>query len=328
MECDNKHITLKLTHNMSHRMTHLCDGTRLHQLLLNYLSNAVKFTGSGGSITINCELTPCAQPEYEGWDDILLEVTDTGIGIEDPSKLFVPYMQATRTIGAEFGGTGLGLSIAKTLTELMSGHTGISSELGMGTRVWSVVRLKRAPELDLRCSEGLAEAVAQAASAVVPPTPPTTASPVSPKLCSKAAFRILVAEDNKVNEKVVRHMLQRLGFTNVSVAPNGRNAVDLIEASMKEGEVSLKQRFNLVLMDCMMPVMDGYEATRLIREMDEASPSGGVGANGRLPVVALTASASAEDRDMCKQAGMDSMVTKPIMIEQLQELLEQYVSAV
>ena len=194
------------------------------------------------------------------------------------SAIFQPFMQAERGTARRFGGSGLGLSIVTRLVGLMDGHISLESEVGVGTTV--TVRL----ELD----------------ASEPPQAPAAREGTRPT----GTLRVLLVEDNPVNQHVVRTMLERCACA-VEVAGNGRQAVDLV---VREG-----RPFDLVLMDCQMPELDGFEATREIRE-----------AGSTLPIVALTANATPADKAACIDAGMDDFASKPIRLGALRELLNRH----
>jgi signal transduction histidine kinase/ActR/RegA family two-component response regulator len=243
------------------------DPIRVRQVLLNLASNAVKFTESG-NVRIEVSRPDVAR--------IALAVIDTGIGIstEHQAKLFTQFTQADSSTTRRYGGTGLGLAISKRLVELMGGEIGVVSVPGQGSTFTFVLPLLAAAE---------------------PVARPSTVAPSKPALLKNRSRRVLVVEDNPVNQQVARHMLTRLGHT-VDVAEHGKEAI----AALRE------QQYDLVLMDCQMPVMDGYEATRQIR--DPGSPV----LDHDIPIVAMTANAFAEDRERCLAAGMNDFLAKPV----------------
>jgi CheY-like chemotaxis protein len=257
------------------------DALRLRQVLSNLVGNAVKFT-SNGSIT----LTLGARG-----DQLRFEVTDTGVGIapEAQASLFKPFQQGDASTTRRFGGTGLGLALARELVLLMRGSIGVSSKLGEGATFW----------FQVPCVAARDGARAQ-----------TPLPQLAPATAGQAAIsgRVLVVDDNEVNLLVARALVERAGCE-VEVARDGLEAVRALESSP----------FALVLMDCQMPVLDGFEATRRIRQLP--------GEPGRTPVVALTASAMPEELAECRRAGMDDCLTKPLVRAQLERVLKTWLRA-
>ncbi|MBX3018166.1 MAG: PAS domain S-box protein [Bdellovibrionaceae bacterium] len=265
------------------------DPARIGQVLLNLLGNAIKFTPSG-KVSVSVAL----KSRDDQGCTLEFSVIDTGIGITPEQKrmLFRPFTQADGSTARRYGGTGLGLSICKMLTELMGGQVGVESEPGKGSRFFFTVRIKPA------------FMVLESPARVLPPiqTNRRPASPAAPTTRDRAP-RILVAEDNRVNQMMVLSMLQSFGYS-AQVVANGREAVDVFRTS----------QFDLILMDCQMPEMDGLEATALIREHE-------TGTGRRTPIIAFTANATAQDREQCMQAGMDGVITKPVRMDVLQQAL-------
>jgi signal transduction histidine kinase/ActR/RegA family two-component response regulator len=254
------------------------DCGRVRQILLNLVGNAVKFTDAG-SVRVAVKLDDTAAPAR-----VLVAVTDTGIGIPQDRQhlLFQRFSQADASMTRRHGGTGLGLAISKLLVELMGGDIGVHSSVGAGTTFWFRLPLRVAPEhVDTAPMD-------------------TVAQPVLQPLPSTALRRVLLAEDNPVNAKLARRLLERLGCR-VDVVSNGREAVELIRS----------MPFELVFMDCQMPEMDGFEATRMIREWERATQEHG-SEHARIAVIALTANAMQGDRERCLEAGMDAYLAKPI----------------
>ncbi|MDE2369412.1 MAG: response regulator, partial [Burkholderiales bacterium] len=257
------------------------DPLRFRQVVTNLLGNAIKFTDQG-RIALSCRAIDGPAGDARRW--LRVQVRDTGVGIaaEVLPQLFQRFTQADASTTRKFGGSGLGLVICKNLVELMGGTIHVDSRPGEGSRFW----------FDLPFDGATGPAAA--------PRPEPGAVGVALR-----GARILVAEDNPINQQVVRAMLERQGMQ-VTLAEDGARAL----AAMAEGT------FDLVLMDCQMPVMDGFEATRRIRA---AQPTG-----ARVPIVALTANAMADDRQRCADAGMDGYVTKPITGAALVEALNRH----
>ena len=258
------------------------DPLRLRQVVTNLLGNALKFT-AGGTVSLRAVPVPAPAGDARPW--IRVTVQDTGIGMAPAqmAQLFQRFSQADSSTTRRFGGSGLGLVICKHLVELMEGRIGADSEPGQGSTFWFELPLQ--PAL-----------AAQAAADQAPPDDAAADLPPA---------RVLVVEDNAVNRLVVQAMLERLGMA-VVLAEDGAQAVAAVAA----------ERFDLVLMDCQMPVMDGYEAARRIRA---------AGADGaRVPIVALTAHALAEDRQRCADAGMNDYLAKPVTGQALADALRRH----
>jgi PAS domain S-box-containing protein len=248
------------------------DPGKVRQMLLNYLSNAIKFTAMG---EVHVEVS---RVKSGGISVLRCAVSDTGIGLSEVERkrLFAAFSQADTSTTRRFGGTGLGLAICQRLAKLMGGEVGVESEPGNGSTFWFTTRLE---------PSGSRRAEKESASREVAP--------------SQVTGRVLVAEDNLTNQKVARLLLERLGCR-VDTVANGREAVDAMR----------RARYDLVLMDCQMPELDGYAATREIRK-NEASM-------GRsTPIIALTANAQHGDREQCIAAGMNDYLSKPIRGEAL-----------
>ncbi len=260
------------------------DAIRIQQVLVNLAGNAVKFTEEGG-VAINVRTLPAPAP---GRYAFRVEVRDTGIGItpEQRTRLFQSFSQADGSTTRKYGGTGLGLAISRQLVELMHGRIGVESEPGRGSTFWF--------ELEL--------------PVVTVDSPVFAAAPAAPPARSAPPFRatILVAEDNPANQLVARLLLEKAGF-GCEIVGDGLAALQ-----------RLSQRdFDVVLMDCQMPRLDGYDTTRRIR----------AGADGvrqpQVPIIALTAHAMASDREQCLAAGMNDYLAKPIRLETLQAALQR-----
>jgi PAS domain S-box-containing protein len=263
------------------------DGRRLHQVVLNLVSNAIKFTSTGG-VAVRVSATPT--PNDAG-AMIRLEVADSGIGI-DPANLqrmFEPFTQADVSTTRLYGGTGLGLAIARELVELMGGTIGAESEPGRGSTF--------SFELALAPASADAEALpAQAAGALAVPRAGWPSSPL-----------VLVAEDSQVNQIVAARTLERCGCR-VDVVGDGRAALEALQT----------QDNDAVLMDCQMPDMDGYQATAELRRRERD-------AGGHTPVIAMTAQAMDGDRERCIDAGMDDFISKPMRHQHLADTLRRWI---
>ena len=262
----------------------MADADRIGQVLGNLLSNAIKFTPAGGG---PIELTVLARrdPQAPGGWVLLYQVTDHGIGTEPAAqaRLFQPFSQADNTISRVYGGTGLGLAICRRLADLMGGSIDLVPRTGPGAcfRLLVPCSLATTPVPDAVTASGLRAAVG------------------SP--------RILVVEDTEINRELLRILLEKLGCR-VDEAVNGEVALAALATST----------YDLVLMDCMMPVLDGYEACRQLRQREDASGA------PRLAVVALTASAVDGDRERCLAAGMDDYLSKPFTAQQLGDLVRRW----
>ncbi|WP_051252726.1 ATP-binding protein [Ferrimonas kyonanensis] len=248
------------------------DEGRMEQILGNLLSNAIKFSPSG-QVQLSAEVIS----QKDALCTLALAVTDTGIGI-DSDKLpyiFDAYTQADGSVTRRFGGTGLGLAICKRLSALMDGELQVQSEVGKGSRFTLTLTLPLVQS--------------------VPGGGVETEDAANPQPLK--GLSILLAEDNLSNQKLMQIMLKKLGCEQLQIAANGQQAVD----------ASQQHSFDLILMDCQMPVMDGYRATRQIR----------LGRGGDTLIVALTANATTEDKQRCLDCGMDGFLTKPVTLATL-----------
>lgn len=249
------------------------DPTRLRQILLNLVSNAVKFTHEG-SITIKVSRRDSL---------VRFDVIDTGIGIpaQALTGMFQAFSQVDSSTTRKYGGTGLGLSICRELVLAMKGEIGVSSLEGDGSTFWFEIPL----------DEDTQHKKVEADSKAVAP--------------SAKKLRVLVAEDNAVNSLIARKMLEKLGHT-VTLSGNGKEAIEALHLA----------HYDVVLMDCQMPELDGFEATTLIRASQENWKS--------ITIIAMTAHAMTGDREKCLSAGMNDYVTKPMKIEDLSQVLAKY----
>ncbi len=262
------------------------DWGRIRQVLLNLVGNAVKFT-ERGRIAVEVSTT---NDHREGKTPLHFIVRDTGIGIakDKVDSIFAPFVQADGTLARQFGGTGLGLTISAQLASMMDGRVWVESELGMGSQFHFTVpveaRLEKPPT-----------------STGTPPVAPSS----SLRASGERRLRILMAEDNAINQRVGEAMLRKRGHE-VVLAGNGCEALEALE----------KQPFDLVLMDVQMPRMDGFEATSKVRCREKET---GI----RLPIIALTAHAMTGDRERCLAAGMDGYVTKPLQFAELARVMDE-----
>jgi PAS domain S-box-containing protein len=252
----------------------LGDSARLAQVIGNLTGNAIKFTSSG-RVAVNVRATSLHSPSVE----LHFTVSDTGVGIarEKQRMIFQPFAQADGSTTRKYGGAGLGLSIASVLVELMGGQISLESQPGKGSTFHF--------------------------TAVMESLEPVTA----PQKTWKHRTRILVAEDNIVNQRLATRLLEHEGYL-VEVADNGRQALEMLDHS----------HFDVVLMDIQMPELDGLQATAQIRKKERGSLQ-------RLPVVAITAQTSQADRQQCFEAGMDAYVTKPVRVPELMSTIESVV---
>jgi len=256
------------------------DSGRLQQILLNLIENAIKFTEQG-------EVSLIVEIQQSSDDAILLgfEVSDTGIGISQDvqHKIFDVFCQADGSTTRQYGGTGLGLSICKQLVELMGGQISVESLVGQGSTFRFSLLMQRSQKNVV--DEGQDNAVSAYGS---------------------FNARILLVEDNLINQEVAVDMLELFGCE-VDAVENGEQALEKLQQT----------DYRLVLMDCQMPVKDGYETTREIRLREKTN-------NQHIPIVALTANALSKDREECLAAGMDDFISKPFSMQGLYTVLEKW----
>lgn len=261
------------------------DPVRLRQVLMNLIGNAVKFTECG-------KVVVSVAKEREDGSRVVLRfsIRDTGPGIsqEDQRLLFQPFSQADSSAMRRHGGTGLGLAISKQLVELMTGSIGLYSLPGQGSTFWFSLPFEKQPVQPLHDSRHKVRAKMEL--------------PIPPNLSHRSC--ILVAEDNRINRLVAVRQLQSLGYSLVDTAANGREVLEAFK----------RKAYDLILMDCQMPDMDGYQATTEIRRQERGQ---------HIPIIAMTAHAMEEDRRKCLAAGMDDYISKPVQLPQLRALLEQ-----
>ena len=297
----------------------LGDPNRLQQVLFNLLGNAVKFTHQGGvglvvalapdTDTVNSHTAGADAPDAAAADSaiadtgeaplaslsaedptplrLLFEVHDSGIGISEEQirQLFNPFVQADASITRKFGGTGLGLTISKKLVELMGGHISVQSTPGEGSVFRFNLLLSQVHEAQAHNAQN------EVSGGTLPPQ-----------------TRVLVVEDNDINQEIIGALLESLGLSQISMAEHGQEALERVR----------EQVFDIILMDMQMPVMDGVTATTRLRDMGRQQLPWLIS----VPIVALTANALSTDVERCRQAGMDGHISKPIMLDVLRETLQ------
>ncbi len=258
------------------------DPHRLRQILFNLVSNAIKFTRSG-SVLVRVNVA------YADETDVMLrfEVKDTGIGLSEIAhrRLFQPFMQADGGTTRKYGGTGLGLAISKRLVEMMGGEIGVNSVEKAGSTFWFTARFEQ----------------------TTLPVSDTISTPVTVVPAPSITGYVLVAEDDAMNQALIREQLQHIGYQ-AEVVSDGVEALAAL--------TNHPERFAALLLDCQMPEMDGFETTRRIRQSETTT---------RLPIIALTANASTVDRERCLAAGMDDYLSKPLNLEDLRAKLSTWI---
>ncbi|KAK3314985.1 hypothetical protein B0H66DRAFT_452847, partial [Apodospora peruviana] len=289
------------------------DPIRLHQVLGNLIGNSLKFT-EDGSITIGARV----DSETQDKATLTFWVRDTGIGIspQQLDKLFQPFSQADASTARKYGGSGLGLSICKSLIETtMKGKIQLDSQENVGTTAWFTVTFDKAkPEV----VAGAAQNSPQPVPEPTPRLPAIVDKQLSPKpyfdisQIPQDKLRVCIAEDNAINAKIAMQYMQRLGYPNVDTYENGLKAVEGLREKARQGIP-----YHIILMDVQMPVLDGYEATKLLRN----DP---IEAVRKVLVIAMTASAIQGDREKCLAAGMNDYLAKPVRSELLKKKLDTY----
>ena len=265
------------------KIAHVLNGDpgRLQQVLRNLISNAIKFTQKG-TITLRAKLLS----ESNGRSKIRFEIQDTGIGIspEAQAKLFEKFSQADQTVTRRYGGTGLGLSICKNLIHIMDGEIGLNSEVNEGTTFWFTAVFKIGDTKSVKTDQTHND-LPQA----------------------KLHGRVLVAEDNATNQLIALKLLAIVGC-HADVVGNGLEAINAFKSFP----------YDLILMDCQMPELDGFDATKAIREIEKQQNK------SPIPIIALTASAMSADKEICLQIGMTDYLTKPVNFHRLWSTLEKW----
>lgn len=259
---------------------------RIQQILRNLINNAIKFTDEGG-ITVRLKTTASSVSPT-----LYIAVEDTGIGIpkDKLEKVFEKFTQADASVTRKFGGTGLGLTISKQLVELMDGEIGVDSYERHGSTFWFSVPLI-IPNENTKAVNLYDE------------NDDDTSSSISTEIS------ILAVDDHPVNQVFIQKVLKKLGFKNVDLAENGEQALNYIE----------NNHYDIVLMDCQMPIIDGYQATTLLRQKEAERGQ-------HLPVIALTANAMVGDKEKCIKAGMDDYLSKPVRPEKLKKIMAKWIT--
>jgi signal transduction histidine kinase/CheY-like chemotaxis protein len=264
--------------------THVCgDPVRLRQILSNLISNAIKFT-QNGEIRILVLRNKSPKPDHVS---LTFTVADTGIGISDDKLelIFQPFVQAESSTTRQYGGTGLGLAIVNRLVELLGGHLWVESEIGKGTQFHFSIDIALAEQVPLE----------------------RPAEKLIPALSNTEDKLILLVEDTLVNQKVALKLLEKAGYKAI-LAENGKLAVDLV----------FGQKFDLILMDIQMPVMNGLEATRQIRQYEVEQSI------VQTPIIAMTANAMNTDRDECLASGMNDFIAKPFRADDMLNTIQRH----
>ncbi|TAQ86227.1 hypothetical protein B7494_g5445 [Chlorociboria aeruginascens] len=291
------------------------DPVRLHQVLGNLIGNSLKFT-ENGSITVG------AKTDWETKDSVKLTfwVKDTGIGIgeKELKNLFKPFSQADASTARKYGGSGLGLSICKSLVEsMMGGIIELESVENVGTTAWFSVTFKKA-DPDSSAGDSQIEPLKENETAKNAKPDSILSTMAHPDLSSlpRGDLRVCIAEDNRINAKIAIQFLEKLGFKHVDAYDNGLEAVQGLRKKANEGTP-----YHIVLMDVQMPVLDGYEATKLLRK----DP---IEAVRHVVVISMTASAIAGDREKCLESGMNDYLAKPVRSAVLKQKLDQYLQQI
>lgn len=273
------------------------DMTRLRQVLTNLISNALKFTQQGQITIIVTDVTPAPSPNTP--IHLKFAIQDTGIGIppEGQAKLFESFSQVETSTTRQYGGTGLGLAICKQLVYLMRGEIGVDSTVNQGSTFWFKVPLERG--------------ILQHSEAQPQPTewtpPVTTVLPPPPQTLPES-IKLLLVEDTPINQKVILHQLKLLGY-HADCVNNGQEALHKLET----------YHYDLIFMDCQMPILDGYETTQQFRRQQQPHQPSTI-------IVGLTAYAMEGDREKCLEAGMDDYLSKPVSIPSLSVMLHKWLS--
>ena len=283
-EADRKGLQLLMKNSIpAQKCFYKGDPKRLSQILFNLIGNSIKFTAEG-FVTVRLSVDSVRDEKTI----LRIEITDSGIGMSDEAlaRLFQPFTQADSSTSRRFGGTGLGLSICKHLAQLMGGEIGANSQIGVGSTFWFTLALTAVHPIQIAESEVSA-----------------------PRQATGSTLRILLAEDLQTNQLIATKMLEKSGF-GVKAVNNGQEALIALSA----GE------FDLILMDCHMPILDGYATTKIIRGNSEAMVA-------QIPIIALTANAMIGDKERCLEAGMDAFLSKPFKLKDLVAIIHTTMDA-
>ena len=291
VQCKQKNIELSKYFDKKIPQRLVGDPNRIKQVLHNIANNAIKFTPSGGKIAIEFKATPSIGNQFL----LAASISDTGIGIppESQLKIFNIFSQADESTTRKFGGTGLGLAISKQLVEQMGGNITVDSKLGQGTTFTFTVKLEKSQIQQTH--EKIDENEAK------------------PSVVKKVQYnsQILIVEDDEMNQEIARDVLTLFGC-HVKTAPSGKQAIKAFQ----------EDKYDLILMDCQMPEMDGFETTEAIRRLESLNET-----DDKSIIIALTANAQKGTKDRCLAAGMDDCLLKPLKIQELSGVLQKYLRA-
>ena len=283
-EAEEKEIHLSGSMKVTHRNI-LCDGTKIREIYVNLVSNAMKYTPRGGNVTITVEELPC---EKEGYMKVKSEIKDTGIGMskEYLPTLFEPFSREQNTTTGRIGGTGLGMPIVKKMVDLMGGSIEVASELGKGT-VFTFTLMHKIADRKFYSQK-------------------TEAAETSEMGKNLSGKHVLLAEDNDLNAEIAQFILEDMGLM-VDRVEDGVQCVSRIEQKPAG-------TYDLILMDIQMPNMDGYRATEMIRGLSDKDKA-------TIPIIAMTANAFEEDRKKALAKGMNGHIAKPVDAEKVEKTI-------
>ncbi|MGF1573845.1 MAG: response regulator [Sumerlaeia bacterium] len=304
-KAEEKSLKIAFQDHLEKQYYVLGDPARFNQILINLIGNAIKFSRRGEIIVSCSTLTsnPINSNTKENQTTFLFKVIDSGLGIDSEyqKELFKPFTQGDTSITRKFGGTGLGLAICKQIIELMHGDIGVESTLGKGSTFWFQIPFTVVEKEQSAASDKSPSTTTQRTTTIAQDSPPAG------NRNTQKRIRILLVEDNMTNRVVALKMLDQLGY-NTDIAENGQEALGALQ----------ERRYHLVLMDCQMPVLDGFEATKQIRNKAAGD------ANAQIPIIAMTAHALVGDKQRCLQSGMNDYVSKPVHKQDLKEAIERW----